>query len=102
MDAIDLDDQQARPERSEDSLARGFLFQPRRPVMLPIPSDLDIFRSAKLLIDQHGADAAIEAARRADALLDKGDLDGRAVWLRIQAAVGVLLKETPGDRETVH
>ena len=38
--------------------------------------DPDIFRAAKLLIDQHGEDAAIRAAQRADALLDEGDLDG--------------------------
>ncbi len=37
---------------------------------------------------------------RADELLDAGDLDGRAVWTRIRAAVLELLK--PGDGETVH
>jgi hypothetical protein len=41
--------------------------------------DLDIYRAASVLIDQHGADALIEAAMRVDELLDKGDLDGRAV-----------------------
>ena len=64
--------------------------------------DLDIYRSAKLLIDQHGQDAAHEAVRRADALRDKGDLDGLAVWLKIRAAVAELLKETQGDGEAVH
>ena len=68
--------------------------------MPPTPSDLDIYRSAKLLIDQHGQDATHEAARRADALRDKGDLDGAATWLRIRVAVLELLK--PGDGETVH
>ncbi len=34
--------------------------------------DLDIYRSAKLLIDQHGEDAGLEAAMRADAMLEKG------------------------------
>lgn len=37
-------------------------------------SDLDIYRSAHALIQQHGEAAAIEAAMKADALLDKGDL----------------------------
>ena len=32
-------------------------------------TDLDIWRSAKLLVNQHGADAPIRAAQRADALL---------------------------------
>ena len=44
-----------------------------------------------MLIDQHGADAPIHAAMRADKLLDRGDLDGRAVWLRILDAVRQLL-----------
>ena len=58
------------------------------------------YRSARLLIDQHGADALIEAALKADELLDQGDLDGQAVWLRFRKAVLELLK--PGDGETVH
>ena len=41
--------------------------------------DLDIWRSARLLVDQHGADAPVEAAMRVDELLEAGDLDGRAV-----------------------
>ena len=39
-------------------------------------ADLDIYRSAKLLIDRHGADAVIEAAMMADKMLEAGDLDG--------------------------
>jgi hypothetical protein len=33
-------------------------------------SDPDIYRAAKLVIDQHGDDAAIRAAERADELLE--------------------------------
>ena len=43
---------------------------------------LDIYRPAKLLIDQHGEEAPIDAAMQADTMLEKGGLDGRAVWLR--------------------
>jgi hypothetical protein len=32
-----------------------------------MPDDLDIYRAARLLIDQHGDEAAIRAAERADA-----------------------------------
>ncbi len=39
-------------------------------------SDLDVYRSAHALIQQHGEAAAIEAAMKADAMLDKGDLEG--------------------------
>ena len=38
--------------------------------------DLDIFRSANVLVKQHGEDAPIHAAMRADAMLEAGDLDG--------------------------
>ncbi len=41
-------------------------------------SDLDIYRSANVLIREHGEDAALEAAQRADAMLERGDLEGQA------------------------
>jgi hypothetical protein len=44
--------------------------------------DLDIFRSANLLVKQHGKDALIEAARRVDVMQEAGDLDGHAVFRR--------------------
>ncbi len=40
---------------------------------------IDIYRSAKLLIEKHGDEAPIHTAMQADAMLDKGDLDGAAV-----------------------
>ena len=49
--------------------------------------DLDIFRTANVLVKQHGQDAPINAAMRADAMLDKGDLDGYMVWRRVLQAV---------------
>ena len=42
-------------------------------------SDLDIYRAAQVLIREHG-DAALEAAQRADAMLEKGDMEGAAIW----------------------
>jgi hypothetical protein len=53
-------------------------------------SDLDIWRAANLLIRKHGADAELEAARRADLMLDRGDDEGRLVWARIRWAIEVL------------
>ena len=41
-------------------------------------SDLDIYRSASVLIRQCGEDATFEAAMRADSMLEKGDLDASA------------------------
>ncbi len=55
--------------------------------------DLDIYRSANLLVKRHGQDAPIHAAMRADAMLEKGDLDGYAAWKRIIKVVEELLFE---------
>ena len=41
--------------------------------------DIDIWRSAHLLVDQHGEDATFHAAMRADELLGAGDFDGQRV-----------------------
>ncbi len=49
--------------------------------------DRDIYRTAPVLVKRHGEDAPIHAAMRADAMLEKGDLDGYAVWRRILWAV---------------
>ena len=49
--------------------------------------DPDIFRAARLIIDQHGEEAATYAAGRADLLLEDGDPEGSAVWHRILAAI---------------
>ncbi len=64
-------------------------------------SDLDTHRSANELIKQHGDAADIEAAMRADDLLENGDLEGPAVWVRILRAVEeLLLREPPGGTVT--
>ena len=54
--------------------------------------DLDIYRSANILVKQHGQDAPIEAAMRADAMIEAGDLGGYAVWKRVLRAVEELQK----------
>ncbi len=53
--------------------------------------DLDIYRTANVLVREHGEDAPIHAAMRADAMLEAGDLEGWAVWKRILRAVGAVL-----------
>ena len=61
-------------------------------------SEIDIYRTANELIKQHGEDAPIHTAMRADELLEAGDMDGKAVWLRITKAIDELLsKERPKD-----
>ena len=48
---------------------------------------------AKLLIDQHGDDAAMRTAGRANDLADEGESEGSAVWRRILEAIGGLKRD---------
>ncbi len=64
--------------------------------------DLDIYRSANLLVKRHGEDAPIHAAMRADAMLDVGDLDGLAVWKRVLRAVEELQRVGPEPTGRLH
>ena len=67
-----------------------------------MPSEIDIYRSAKLLIDHHGEDAPIFAAMQADKCSEKGDMKGRRVWLRVIKAVEELQRTRPGSGEATH
>jgi hypothetical protein len=53
-------------------------------------SDLDIWRAANLVIREHGTDAELEAARLHDLMVDRGDDEGRLVWVRIRRAIEAL------------
>jgi len=57
-------------------------------------SDLDIWRTAKMYIDQYGDNASMEAAKMFDAMTEKGDLDGRLVWNRVYQAILEFTKMT--------
>ena len=46
-------------------------------------NEVAIYDSAQFLIKHHGEDAAIHAAMEADACLEQGDFDGKAVWMRV-------------------
>ncbi len=65
-------------------------------------NDLDIDRSAKLLIDQHGVEASGFAAKQADKQAEVGDLDGQAVWLRVLSAIDELQRTRPKRDEPMH
>ncbi len=64
--------------------------------------DLDIYRSANVLIREHGEDAALEAARRADAMLKRGDMEGAAVWKRVLKAVEEMQRTERREGEAAH
>jgi len=57
---------------------------------MAMTADIDIYRSAKLYIDQHGDQAALQAAMQADALLETGNMDGAATWRKIIKAIEVM------------
>ena len=61
-------------------------------------SDLDIYRAANLVIERHGGDAVIEAARMLDRMLELGDVEGRDLWRRIGRAIETLQAPADGVR----
>jgi len=59
-------------------------------------ADIDIWRTATLLINQHGVEAGLVAAKRAEALLAQGDEDGCAVWISIWRSIHALRRMPRG------
>jgi hypothetical protein len=59
-------------------------------------SDSEIFRAARLLIDQHGEEASLRAAVRADDLLEGSDVIGSTAWHRFLGAVEELSGQARG------
>ncbi len=57
-------------------------------------ADDTIRQQARKLLSAHGEDAPIQAAMRAQALLDRGDRVGSALWGRIGNMTNVLLSKT--------
>ncbi len=64
--------------------------------------DLDIYRSAKLLIDQHGEEASGFAVKQADKQAEGGDRVGLAVWMWVLSAIEELQRTRPRREEPTH
>ena len=64
--------------------------------------DLDIYRTAKLLVKRHGCEAILHAATRADELLAADDIVEQATWLRVLEAVKKLLATKPAIGVSIH
>ena len=64
--------------------------------------DIDMFRSAKLLIKLHGDEADIIATKLATKMLDAGAVDRYAVWKRIVDAIEDMQRKTPRPGEQRH
>jgi len=56
-------------------------------------AEIDIWRTANLMVKQHGDEAPIFTAMRADEMLENGDLTGQLVWRRVLRAVEELLRD---------
>jgi hypothetical protein len=65
-------------------------------------SEIDIYRTASVLIRDYGDEADLVAAMRADAMLEKGSLDGLRVWKRVLAAVKEIQRQEPREGEAVN
>jgi hypothetical protein len=60
-------------------------------------SEIDIWRTAGIMIKRYGDAADFEACVRADELGGKGDRAGMRVWLRILDAIDRLQNVQPGE-----
>jgi hypothetical protein len=61
--------------------------------------DRHIYQLANSLVARYGADAAVKAALRANAMIERGDRTGAAVWKRILRAI---MKMQPTKGLTKH
>lgn len=46
-------------------------------------SDVDLLRSARAIVEREGEDALTICARRADRMIERGDLEGYDIWVAI-------------------
>ncbi len=65
-------------------------------------SDVDIYRSAKLLVDEHGRDAIQIAGGKALEMHEAGDKASEAFWCRIMDAIQELGRTNKRADERQH
>lgn len=64
--------------------------------------EIDIWRTAKLLVEQRGLLAQYDAVVRASELKARGDDAGCAVWVRVSIAVEELWRTERDKEESLH
>lgn len=62
----------------------------------------EIWRCASLLVEKYGEMARNGAAIKADELAQRGDSEGRFIWLKVTRAVEELLDDQVPDNVTRH
>ena len=65
-------------------------------------SDIDIYRSANVLIGQHGDGAILEAMKRLEQYRSIGNTHGMNVWRRIADAIEILQMPPHLSTQTCH
>ena len=64
--------------------------------------EIDIWRAAKFIIEQFPDDPVLEAAQRADAAYELGDMSTFDIWARVTSAVGDLLRTMRNPSEPLN
>jgi hypothetical protein len=65
-------------------------------------ADIELWRTAKLFLEEHGARAATQAAGRLMAAVARGDATDAQTWGKIHDAVRELQRTDRRDGETLH
>jgi hypothetical protein len=65
-------------------------------------NEADIWRTAKEMIQQYGAEAQMRARHRAEKLLEYGFPDGAEEWTRVADAIAELNRKKPEAGEKVN
>jgi len=65
-------------------------------------TESEVLKTANLLVDTYGDMAPAGAKIRADHLMNAGDIQGRAVWLRIARAAERLLDDDRPKSAVIH
>ncbi len=81
-------------------LGAGFCFPARATAAMT--SDLDVFRSAQMLIGTHGEDAAPKISAVADAMRERENMEGVATWRRVLKAVDEMQRKERAPGEATH
>ena len=63
--------------------------------------EIDIYRAAKAVIDEHGDEAALYASMMADKFLEKADVVAASMWKLILAKIDEL-HDFSVERHTIH
>ena len=66
-----------------------------------VTEEIDLYRAAKVVMDQHGDEAAIYAAMRADEFIEKGDIIAASMWKLIVAKIEEL-SVVDAENDTLH